>query len=94
MDLDTFITCVNTSPVGGVPAADLDAVSIPLAGAIHIEVEAASAKEAKAAAWDAFNEKSESAGELEWELMDHITTGNVCYAPFNDIEASKCKEAP
>lgn len=64
-------------------------VSIPVAGAIHVTVTAASEAEAKEAAWDKINEEGESAGDVEWEFMDHITEGNVCHAPLNDIEVSK-----
>ena len=63
-------------------------VSIPIAGAIHIEVEAASSEEAKEKAWEKINKDSEKAGEVEWEFFDHITEGNVCSAPLNDIEVN------
>ena len=69
-------------------------VSIPIAGAIHVEVEAESQDEAIQEAWDRVNEASEpeDVGELEWEYMNHITTGNVCHAPLNDIEANRVRE--
>lgn len=66
-------------------------VSIPIAGAIHLTVEASSEEEAKDAAWEKLNEEGESAGDVEWEYMDHLTEGNVCHAPLNDIEVSKVK---
>ncbi len=64
-------------------------VSIPIAGAVHIEVEAESTTKAIAAAWDVYNDLGEKAGDVEWEAMDHITTGNVCHAPLNDVAANK-----
>lgn len=67
-------------------------VSIPLAGAIHIEVEAENAKAAKDAAWEKLNEEGEKAGDVEWEFFDTLTEGNVSHAPFNEIEATKHRE--
>jgi hypothetical protein len=66
-------------------------VSIPLVGSMHIEVEAESASAAKERAWDEFNEHGEKAGEIEWELVEHVTTGNVLHAPLNDIEVNRSK---
>lgn len=66
-------------------------VSIPLAGALHIEVEAETESSAKVKAWEEFGEQGEGAGEIEWELMDCITRGNVCHAPLNDIEVNEVK---
>lgn len=68
-------------------------VSIPIAGAIHVEVEAKSQDEAIEAAWAKVDEapKPDEVGEIEWEYMNHITTGNVCHAPLNSIEANKVK---
>lgn len=67
-------------------------VSIPIAGAIHIEVEASSSTDAKVRAWDEFGEHGEKAGEIEWEAMDCIAEGNVCHAPLNEIEVNKVRE--
>lgn len=64
-------------------------VSIPLVGAIHIEVEAESEKAAYDAAWDRYNSEGESAGDIEWELVDQVTTGNVCHAPLNEVEINE-----
>lgn len=66
-------------------------VSIPLVGAMHIEVSARTASEAKEKAWRAYDDHGPDAGEVEWELTDHVTTGNVCHAPQNDIEANEAK---
>lgn len=66
-------------------------VSIPIAGAIHINVTAKSEADAKEKAWEALNDKGEDAGEVEWEFMDAITEGNVCHAPLNEIEVSELK---
>ena len=70
-------------------------VSIPIAGAIHIQVEAKSVAEAKEKAWDEINLSSkpvEEIGEIEWEFFDAITEGNVCHAPLNEIAVSKHRE--
>lgn len=67
-------------------------VSVPIAGAIHIEVEAADPKAAKKAAWKRIdNEDAETVGEIEWEFLEHITEGNGCHAPLNDIEVNEVK---
>ncbi len=69
-------------------------VSIPLVGAMHFEVEAQSKSEAKERAWDAYNESGgdpNDIGDIEWELVERVVTGNVCHAPLNDIEVNKCK---
>lgn len=66
-------------------------VSVPLTGAIHVEVEAASAKEAKERAWDKINELGDKAGEVEWEFHNQVTEGNVCHAVLNEIEVSRVK---
>lgn len=65
-------------------------VSIPIAGAIHIEVKAKNAREAKEAAWKKVHE--DKAGEdIEWEFLDSITEGNCCHAPLNDTEVQEVK---
>lgn len=66
-------------------------VSIPLVGAIHIEVTAESEGAAKDAAWDAYNDHGELAGDIEWELVDEVTSGNVSHAPLNETEVNKVK---
>ena len=68
-------------------------VSIPLAGAMHITVEAASAADAKERAWARFNDEGEAASDdIEWELMDCITEGNTSHAPLNEIEVGRVRE--
>jgi hypothetical protein len=64
-------------------------VTIPIAGAIHVEVEASSASEAKEKAWDRINEKGEDAGDVEWEFFDSITEGNISHAPYNEVEVNR-----
>jgi hypothetical protein len=64
-------------------------VSIPLAGAIHISVEAESKEAAIVAAWKAIDEKGEEAGEVEWEFISKISEGNVLRVPLNEIEVSR-----
>jgi hypothetical protein len=59
-------------------------VTVPIAGAIHIMVEATDAQEAKQKAWDKIDEKGDRAGDVEWEFCESITTGNVCHAPYNE----------
>lgn len=70
-------------------------VSIPIAGSITIEVEADSAKAAKAVAWEKINENSgdpEDIGDVTWEYMDQIVSGNVCAAPLNEIVVDKARD--
>lgn len=67
-------------------------VAVPIAGAIHIQVEAKSEAEAKEKAWERINEEGEDAGDVEWEFFDVITEGNVSHAPLNEIEASRLPE--
>lgn len=60
-------------------------VTIPIAGSISFEVEAEDEAGAKEAAWDLFGDEGPEAGQLEWELLDHIVEGNVLHAPCNDV---------
>jgi hypothetical protein len=63
-------------------------VSIPIAGRVIYSVNAESEEAAIEAAWDKFNEGGvDSADDIEWEAFDHITEGNICHAPYNDVEA-------
>jgi hypothetical protein len=67
-------------------------VRIPLAGSITIEVDAESEDGAKQAAWSRINEHSgdaEDLGDLEYEYLSKIISGNVCHAPCNEIEVSE-----
>lgn len=67
-------------------------VSIPIAGAIHVQVEAKSESEAKERAWEKINEEAGDAGDVEWEFFDVITEGNVSHAPLNEVGVSKHRE--
>jgi hypothetical protein len=63
-------------------------VTIPIAGSVIIEVEVDDGADDDAiyeAATAAYND-DESAGEIEWEFVQHITEGNVLNAPVNDWE--------
>lgn len=67
-------------------------VSIPLTGAMHIEVSASTAEEAEDRAWEVYNENGESAGEVEWELVNRVNEGNVSHAYLNEIEITRVRE--
>jgi hypothetical protein len=56
-------------------------VVIPIAGAISIEVEAEDKTRAINAAWAKIDAEAADAGEVEWEFLNRIAEGNVCYAP-------------
>lgn len=65
-------------------------VSIPIAGRLIYTVNALNQEDAAEAAWEKFNESggdNVGADDIEWEAFDHITEGNVCHAPYNDVEA-------
>lgn len=67
-------------------------VSIPITGFCAIEVEAANAKAAKDAAWQAIDDGAK--GEVEWEYTETVTSGNVCHAMQNDVEVTRVREEP
>lgn len=67
-------------------------VSIPITGAIHIEVEARDADHAEEVAWAAYDHDGPDAGEIYWEAVDCVTRGNVTYAFLNEIEVNEVKE--
>jgi len=70
-------------------------VTIPITGYASVEVEAASAKTAEDAAWEALEDDAtaeEVRQNVEWEFTPHVTTGNVCHARLNDIEVELVKE--
>ncbi len=56
-------------------------VSIPIAGSITYTVEADSEEEAIDQAWNT----DTCDGVLEWEALNHVVDGNVCYAPCNEV---------
>lgn len=67
-------------------------VTIPIAGSFTIEVSAENAKAAKEAAWSKIGEHSgaaEEIGEVCWEYLTEICTGNVCHAPCHSISADE-----
>lgn len=68
-------------------------VEIPIAGSMAITVTAASEDEAKAAAWDRFNESGGDDFEIQWEALDSITEGNVCHAPLHSVDVCKMDES-
>lgn len=67
-------------------------VSIPVTGAVHVEVEANTRGEAKEKAWNKIDEEGESAaGDIEWEFHECVTEGNVTHAMLNEIVVSEVK---
>jgi len=64
-------------------------VSVPIAGAIHIQVKAKSESEARHLAWERINDDGPDAGDVEWEFFDALTEGNVLHAPLNEVEVSQ-----
>ena len=60
-------------------------VSIPIAGTITFNVEAENEEDAIEKAWD----ESIDDGELEYELYEHLTEGNVRHFWNNDIEVEE-----
>lgn len=67
-------------------------VSIPVAGAFHVEAEASSSDEAKEKAWEKLNADGTEAGDLEWEFYDTLAEGNVLYAPLRETSVYCCKD--
>lgn len=63
-------------------------VSIPIAGAMHIEVGAKTRERAIELAWEEFQRDGADSFEVEWEAMECIAEGNVCHAPHSHIEAT------
>ncbi len=59
-------------------------VSIPLVGAMHIEVEAQSEKKAKERAWDVYNESGEGAGDID--LAQPTMTCPQCGTEMDDFD--------
>jgi hypothetical protein len=67
-------------------------VAVPIAGAIHVEVEAENEKDAKKFAIDRLSMEGAEAGDVEWEFFKRLTTGNVLHAPYNEISVYGSKE--
>jgi len=68
-------------------------VSIPITGAIHLEVEASSKSQAIERAWTMIHEgaASEPGANIEWEFHSEVTRGNVSHAFLNEVEVVKIK---
>lgn len=64
-------------------------VTMPIVGSITTEVEASDKKQAVEEAWKIYHEQGPEAGEVEWEVVSRITTGNVLHAPLNEISVSE-----
>jgi hypothetical protein len=66
-------------------------VSIPITGAVHLEVEASSKSEAIERAWAMIHEgaANEPGANIEWAFHDEVTRGNVSHAFLNEVEAVK-----
>lgn len=64
-------------------------VIIPIAGSITIDVEADDEDGARDAAWEKISEEGEKAGDVTWEYFDKLTSGNVLYAPINEVEVDE-----
>ena len=62
-------------------------VEIPIAGSMATEVEAPSAEDALAKAWDKYNEDGTDDFDVEWEAHRRLTSGNVLHAPVNEESA-------
>lgn len=67
-------------------------VSIPITGAIHIEVDASSPQDAERRAWGRYSEEGPEAGEVEWNAIPVLIEGNVCHAYISRISAKEVKE--
>ena len=59
-------------------------VRVPISGFVEVEVQAESESEAIDKAFDSEDLNLENVGE--WEVHEHICTGNVCHASLTDIE--------
>jgi hypothetical protein len=61
-------------------------VSIPIAGSVLFVVDAEDEASAIKAAWAEFEENGIDDSTLEYEVLECICEGNVCYAPLNNVE--------
>lgn len=66
-------------------------VTIPIAGAVYVEVEAENKEQAEEVAFED-TDFSDPNLELEWEVFSKIAEGNVLHVPFNEVEVSEIKE--
>ncbi len=58
-------------------------VEIPIAGSVNITVSASTKKEAIATAWALINagKVDTEHADIEWDFLEDVVQGNVCYAP-------------
>lgn len=64
-------------------------VTIPIAGAVHVEVEDGLSKEESLAAAYAIIEAAESVenvADIEWDYYEQMSTGNVRHYRFDKVE--------
>ena len=61
-------------------------VTVPIAGQLCVEVEAASEEEAIQMA---LNSDPDEQYNIEWEMLKHIVTGNVFWGMCNSIEVEE-----
>jgi len=66
-------------------------VEIPIAGSMSIDVTAESEADAIEIAWKIFNNEGPEPFDVEWEVLNKITEGNVTHAPVNDVRVEKVK---
>lgn len=69
-------------------------VTLPFAGYLYVQVEAKDKEHAIEMAFEEVGDnisiRASGSVELgEFETLKHITRGNVCYAPRNDIEVEE-----
>lgn len=67
-------------------------VLIPVCGAIVVTVEAASSDEAKDKAFEENDWSATGSAKtevLDFEAVESVAKGNVCYAPYRDIEITE-----
>lgn len=69
-------------------------VTIPITGAVAIEVFAADSKAAQDAAWKQIDsgEFKPDDDNLTWEYTEDVVTGNVCHAFQSHVEVSEVRE--
>lgn len=65
-------------------------VQVPIAGSLIFTVESEDEAAALDAVWNmdwSLNIETKESVELgEFELMEHVTRGNVCHAPLNSVD--------
>lgn len=63
-------------------------VTLPVVGSVSVEVEAEDKADALEKAWEADFPSVPD----EWDAVQRVTRGNVCYAPVNEAYAEEIKE--